>query len=258
MDLKQVNEALNNYLRLQTFPVAIRLYQPGEQLPPKIRIPTRDLGLHTTFCQGIAMARRYGWTVAVGKEDQPCPFGALALGFVPPKQGYLNGSFDESHGYMEKEAAARAAQSFDKLEYGKYDYMVVAPLHRVDFEPHVIVVYGNPAQVSRLVQGRLHEGGFLTSTSVGGIACSSMIAHPMLADECQCVVAGAGDRYFALTQDDEMCFTMPISKVEKTIYGLEESHRSGTARYPTLSFLRFEVKFPPRFDKLMDFLKEGN
>ena len=78
----------------------------------------------------------------------------------------------------------------------------------------------------------------------------------MLEDECQYVVAGAGDRYFALTQDDELVFTIPRSKIAITLEGLIEGHEGGHHRIPTLSYLHFAPKFPDYFNKLMDFLQE--
>lgn len=255
LDLKWVNDTLNTYIRPQTFPVAVKLCHSAEELPEKTRIPSRDLKIKIPLCQGISMARRYGWAIAIGKEDESCPFGALTLGFVPPRQDYLDGS---AYALSTKEAAAKTANSLSRLEYGKYAYLYATPLHRATLEPDLIIVYGNPAQVGRLIQATLlSRGGALVTPSVGGIACSSIIARTINEDECQYVVAGAGDRIFALTQDDEMAFTMPLSKVELTLKSLEESHKSGEARYPTPSYLRFEPRFPDSFYRLLDYLGKG-
>ena len=256
MDLKQVNEALNLYIRPQTFPLAIKMYQSHEELPDKVRIPKRDMGFPIAVCQGISLARHYGWSIAIGKEDQSCPHAAVVLGFVSGK-GYFNGSYPEAAGLGSKEAFAKIAQGISKLEYGKYSYLLAAPLHIANFKPHFITLYGNPAQVARLVQGAVAmSGGVLTATTLGGIACSGIIARTMLTDECQFILAGAGDRYFALTQDHELAFTIPMSKVESTIQGLEMGHKSGVHRYPTPSFLRLERGIPSAYYKLLDLLKE--
>ncbi len=256
MDLKTVNEALNLYVRPQTFPLAIRMCQSGEELPDKVRIPQRDMGTAIALCQGIGLARRYGWTIAIGRDDQSCPHAAFVLGFVPGK-GYLDGSYGESIGMGPKERLAQIAQNISRLEYGKYSYLLAAPLNIANFEPHLIIVYGNPAQVARLVQGAVAlEGGILTSTAGVGIACSGFIARTMLTDECQFVLAGAGDRYFALTQDDELAFTMPLSKVESTIQGLETGHKSGLHRYPTPSALKLEQGLPSIYYRWLELLKK--
>ena len=256
MDLKEVNEVITAYLRPGAYPVAVRMCASESEIPEKVRRPKRDLGIQVTVCQVLSMARRYGWAVAISGEDQQCPHGAVALGFVKPKPAYLDGSFATPT--ANREAVAKTLQAMPKLEFGKYRYMLAAPLHTASFEPQLIVIYANPAQVARLIQSSLHDrGGGLTSTTLGGYACSSIISQALLTDECQFVVAGAGDRYFALTQDHEMTFTMPVSKVEMTMKTLKESHDSGRWRYPTPSYLRFQAELPPRFYQIMDYLKQG-
>ena len=256
MDLKEVNEALNTYVRLQQFPIALRVCQSEAEIPDRARRPKRDLGHKIALCQSFSMARRYGWTVASGKEDQVCPFGAVAMGFLPLKPGLLDGSFHEAGGLGSKERGAKSMQDMPKLEYGKYSHLLVAPLHAATFEPHVIVIYAMPAQVGRLVQGALyHRGGSLPSTAAIGIACSRLIGATILSDECQVVVAGGGDRIMALTQDHEMAFTIPMSRVEETIRGLEAGHRTGIQRYPTVSYLQFEPIFPESYRKVMELLE---
>ena len=254
MELKEINEALNTYIRPQSFPLAIRMVEKGGMLPEKARLPKRDLGMAITACQGMAMARRYGWTVAVGKEDQACPHGHAVLGFVPPGR-YRDGSLAEEAGLGPKEAFERTARTLSLLEYGTYSHLLVAPIHSAAFDPHFIMVFGNPAQVARLVQGATAlSGGSLTFTASGGIGCSVSIGHTMATGECQVVLSGAGDRYFALTQDHEMAFTIPMGKAEEIIQGLEFGHKNLGHRYPTPSWLRFEGQLPKPYYRFTELL----
>jgi len=257
VDIKKTAEALNLFLRPQSHPVAVRMCKPSEELPEKARLPKRDLGISVPVCQGLAMARRYGWTVAVGKEDQVCPHGHAVMGFVP-KELYADGVLAEATGVGKKEEFARGAKALTTLQYGKYRYLLVAPLEKAGFEPHLIMFFGNPAQIARLVQALTFKSGeLLHFVAGGGRACSVFIARTMLTDECQVVLAGAGDRYFALTQDHEMAFTIPVSRAEEVVAGLEMSHRAGL-RYPTPSWLRFEGQLPPAYYKFSDLLlQEG-
>ena len=256
IDLKEVSERLDFYVRPQTFPIAIRMCQSDETLPEKAKLPRRDMGVQLTVCQGIAMVRRYGRVIAIGKEDQCCPHAAVVLGFVKGR-GYRDGSYAESLGLGTKEQFAKIAQGLSIFEYKKYSYLLVAPLHSTEFQPHLILLYGNPAQVARLVQGAVAmTGDVLTSTAGSGIACSTMIARTMLTDQCQFILAGAGDRYFALTQDHELAFAMPISKVESTLRGLEIGHKSGMHRYPTPFSLNLTNPVPPAYYKWLDLLNK--
>ena len=56
-------------LRLKTFPVAARFLQNKADLPEKTRRPSSALGKSIAVCQGVTMARDYGWTIGLAKED---------------------------------------------------------------------------------------------------------------------------------------------------------------------------------------------
>lgn len=258
MELHKISRALDLYIRPQTFPVAIRMSSSAGEIPQKAKRPKRDLGKQMAVCQGIALARRYGWLIAMGKEDMLCPLGALTLGFLPAKASFLDGSFPVAFWVKNQTIGARIAQGLPRLEQGKYTHMVTAPIHRANFEPQVIIVYGNPAQVARLIQAAVYgTGEALTSSSAGGYACSQEITTTILSNECQFILSSGGDRVIAQAQDHEAAFAAPMSKVEALIEGLEGSHQAGV-RYPTPSFLTFEPEFPPVFGELMDYLRQGS
>ena len=136
--------------------------------------------------------------------------------------------------------------------------MVVAPLDRAEFVPHVIVIYGNPAQISRLIEAAVYATGQpVISSNIGALACSEEITRTILTDRCQLIVAGGGDRIMAQTQDDEASFAIPIGKAEEIVEGLEGTHKRGW-RYPTHSFLTYKAQFPPSFGELMDYLRQDD
>jgi uncharacterized protein (DUF169 family) len=253
LNMKAINEALNTYIRPQSYPLAVRACTADEELPQDVCLPKKKLGISITLCQGLAMARRYRWAVAVDKEDQACPHGHVVLGFVRSER-YLDGSLAEKAGLETRQQFANRARHLTFLEFSRYKCLLAAPLEMTTFDPHFILVYGNPAQVARLVMGATFQSGSpLNLTAGGGIACS-LLAKTILTDECQVILAGAGDRYYALTQDHEMAFTIPVSKIEATIEGLEMSTKTMGHRYPTPSFLRFNVPIPESYKKLSELL----
>jgi uncharacterized protein (DUF169 family) len=227
MNLKQVNETLNIYIRPQTFPVAIKLYGSGETLPEKIRMPVRDLGYQITLCQAVALSRRFGWVVAVGKEDQCCIGGHATMGFMdnPPQGGLMD---------VEK-----------RHEPGKYQYMVSAPIDRADFEPDILCLYINSAQAMRLAQAANNGGGGIAPNAATGMGdCGDIMARTLKTDLCQFILPSGGDRVFGSTQDHEVIFTIPKSKIELMMKALEDTHKAGF-RYPVLTDVRHRPNLPP-------------
>ena len=70
-DLKELNQALNTYIRPLTFPLAIKMLKSKEEIPERTRRPFEQMKKKVAICQGVGMARKYGWAVAMGKENMP-------------------------------------------------------------------------------------------------------------------------------------------------------------------------------------------
>jgi len=256
MDLKQINDAINYYVRPQTFPVAVRLCQSAAEIPGEAMIPLRDLGHRILPCHAITRARRFGQTVAVGKEDARCPYGELVLGFLPATKGFAEGWIT---GYVpNKEAGAKIAQVMPRLEYGKYSHLLTAPLDKASFTPHIIAIYGDGAQVMRLIQGTLRgRGGALSSSCMGAFGCSRFIAWTMNHDECHYHIPGGAERMSALTQDHEIAFIAPMNRMEALIEGLKGGAEAHFTDYPIRGNLGGEPGLPAEYASLWDHLHQN-
>ena len=247
MDVKTADRELQLYIRPQTFPVAIRMLRPGEEIPEKARRPARDFKKLSMNCQVIDMARRYGWMIALTREDHICSLGIAALGFEKPTHLHSSGTLCEGMYTETKSAGQRSEAAVDKFAPGEYSTLLVAPLDRTTFEPHLVCIYANPAQVMRLTQAALWKrGGKLTSSFGGRIDCSEIIVTTMRTDQPQVILPCSGDRIFGQTQDHEMAFTIPWSQIEEVIEGLRGTHAGGI-RYPITQFLEYEAKLPPKY-----------
>jgi MtaA/CmuA family methyltransferase len=247
IDVKTADRELATYVRPQTFPVAIRMLRPGEPIPERAKRPARDFKKLSMNCQVIDMARRYGWTIALTRDDHICSLGIAALGFEKPTHLHTSGTLCEGMYTETKEAGQRSEAAVDRFPAGEYDALLVAPLDRATFEPHLVCVYGNPAQVMRLTQAALWKrGGKLTSGFSGRVVCADIIVTTLQTGEPQVILPCSGDRIFGQTQDHEMAFTIPWSRIEEVIEGLRGTHQGGI-RYPITQFMEYEAKLPPRY-----------
>src|SRR2546430_9792420 len=91
IDVKTADRELQFYIRPQTFPVAIRMLGPGEAIPERARRPARDFKKLSMNCQVIDMARRYGWMIALTREDTICSLGIAAMGSGNPTHRHNSG-----------------------------------------------------------------------------------------------------------------------------------------------------------------------
>ena len=258
MDLIGLSKAVETYVHTETPPVAVKLLKSAGEIPERAKMPVRDFGVTMPLCQGMALARRHEMVVAMGADDMLCPLGAVAMGLLPAKEGFLDGRFGIPYWAPDGESAARLLQGMARLDYGKYTHVVMAPLERTAFEPDVIVMYGNPAQVGRMVQTVVNiTGGPVSSRSIGGTSCAEQIARTMLSGQCQSVLVGAGERMLALTQDHETSFALPANMVDAFVAALETTHKLGV-RYPTRSWLKFGAAMTPAFAKMGEYLREDD
>lgn len=251
IDPKIVAAKLDEYVRPTTFPVAVKFLRGGEAPPPKARRPLADMQRHVTVCQGWAIARRYGWTTVLRAEDMKCPLGALVAGFAAPNKFYDEGNLCFGMYTADAQAGARSEASVPKFAPGEIDGIVFGPLAKCDYQPEVLIVYGNAAQVMRLVAAWLYKrGGRIQSSFAARMDCSDHLVVPLRTNEPQVILPCNGDRIFAGAQDDEMAFTLPWGKVGELVDGLEGTQKGGI-RYPIPSFLTYEPGMPRKYEELL-------
>lgn len=250
----KLDETLQKYIRTATFPVAVKISKEPA-LPPKAKRPMTTFGHPINLCQGIAIARRYGWTMGFLKEDHGCANSLVIMGMVEEPDFIKDGSIVYPLYTENLETGAVTQQATPRMPGGEINSILLAPLHRADFDPDVVLIYGNPGQIVRLVQGALYKtGGTINSKFMGRAACGSEIVTTLLTGECNVIIPGGGEKVFAMTAEDEMVFSVPAAKIDDLIEGLAATHKAGAARIPVPQFgLRAEPEFPEPYKKLEDY-----
>lgn len=253
----EYDEKLNQYLRLNTFPVTVKFLKSWEEIPERARRPRKHMDNRFTTCQAIAMSRRFGWVLALGREDSSCVLGAMALGLEKRLPHYTEGNLCVELYTENLEAGRFSEESVPRLPEGKYVGVVTAPLHRTTFEADSVVIYGNSAQIMRLGQAYLWKrGGTLKSEFRGRIDCADLAIAPVTSGEPQMIVPCTGDRIFGQVQDHEVAFSFPFSLLDEILEGLGATHQAGAARYPVTNWLNYTGGFPPSYDEYRQMLDE--
>jgi len=230
-DFNQFGRRLEEQLRLNTHPLAIRILRDKDEVPPDAFRPLERLGKCLSTCQAFALSRRFGETVAQLFEDMWCPEPVIGFGLAEPPQFFFEGKTRYPDGVASLEAGANWASEFPRLPVGEYIGVVSAPLTTAGFEPDVAVVYCDSAQLLRLLLGVAYDDGRDIKTTLGGhSACVYAVVPSMLSGECTASVPCRGDRGYAGTQDGEMIFTIPRDKIGRVVHGLDQG---GTSTVPT-------------------------
>ncbi len=225
-------EEIRNLLRLKTFPVAVKLLEEGEDIPEGAKRPMSDLGHHLALCQGFSMSRREGTLVAMLKEDMWCFMPVIGFGLAEPPEYFLEG-----HGFSQfttstMEGARNRAHEFPRLKTGKYIGVVSAPLETTNFEPDLVIIYCDPAQLRLLLMAKAwRDGRGIACTLTAGAACVWSLVPAIQSEECQVAVPCPGEQTKAMAQDDELIFTVPRGKLEDVVLGLRYLDEHGL-RFP--------------------------
>jgi uncharacterized protein (DUF169 family) len=256
MEPASLAKHLDSHLRVATFPVGIKTLAPGDPLPEKVKRPSQ-LGVKVAVCQAVSFARRHGWTLAVSGEEVSCPLAKAAFGFGERNEYYTSGGLAEGMYAASREAGARFEAALAKYAPGECGHVVAGPLARVSYVPDTVLVYGNPAQVLRLLNACLYKkGGSLKSTFSGRGVCTDIIIRGRQTGEPQLILPCYGDRIFGMAADDEMAFTFPFSLAEEVVEGLEKTHAGGI-RYPIPLYQRYQAEFPKSYQELERLWAEG-
>lgn len=241
-DWMKIGRSLEEILRVQTYPLAVKLVKDESEFPERTRRPEQKIAV----CQGLTMSRRYGWTMGITEKESGCPAANLAYGWTKLIDEKAMAEFFLGAGYVSDEAGAKAiVQNLDRLEPKDYDGVIISPLTRTRIVPDVILVYGNPAQIMRLIQGAMHKEGNKVKSELAGMAasCTGGIVRTFNTGECQVVIPGNGDRIFAATYDNEMLFAIPAAKAEDIISGMRAQR---LAKYP----IPVALPMPPPFPRI--------
>lgn len=238
---QELGKELRSYIHPETFPVAIKILKEKESIPNGTRTPIKDLRVKIAHCQAQAITRKYGWTLAMTKEDLGCAISGHTYGWEladPDAAIHFLTRMNYAH---DSDSALKILQSFRTLKPGQCEAVLYSPLEWTKVTPDVILIYVNPAQLMRCIHGSTQRTGQPLTSSFSGRAasCSEGVLGAFLDQSPKVVIPGNGDRVWATTQDHEMAYAFPASHLKDLVEGLARTHERGI-RYPIPSFLRYQ------------------
>ena len=222
-NFKEAADTILRYLKISTFPLAVKYVNSAKEFPDRAKRPSM-LGMKMPFCQINTIARKWGWTMAVTPEEVNCAAALLAFGWgelgpeVNREEELIN--FMISAGYVKDSNAAK--RTLEKMMFLTGEKKIsskgltVAPLVKgVIEDPDVILIYGNAAQMARLVQSMVYmEGGVIESQAQIGLSCVGEMIKPMAENKAGFIIPGRGERRLGMAADDELAFALPAGKLD--------------------------------------------
>ncbi len=228
MDRKQQHEWLVRTLGLQTLPVAVRYLREWSE---DEEWELADAGYYRpkaplNVCQFVGQARHHGRKVVATAEDQACNIGALVTGTHPFDEGMKHGEIAKRDGVRKTPECCEAMfKTLPRIPFCEVKAIAFAPLEKMGEEPDQVIVYGNPLQILKLVQGYVYaeEPRFTITTCakygvcVEGMAQAYVTGKPAVAFPCR------GERVSSIVQDQELSITIPYPMLSGVIEGFERT-----------------------------------
>jgi uncharacterized protein (DUF169 family) len=204
-DFNKYGEELEKTLMLRTSPIAVKMLEKEADIPKGAVRPKKDRGYHIAQCQAFALSRRDGMTVAMLKGDNWCPTSVIAYGLE-----------------KKPESLAKWVHPYDCFEYGKYIGIVSAPLKSANFVPDVVIAYLKPAQLRALLLSLKVTDVPQVSGHYFPPSCGWSVVEPMKTGKYWVVLPDPGEYQRALTEEGDMIFSVPQSKMQVLMAGLKQ------------------------------------
>jgi uncharacterized protein (DUF169 family) len=205
-ELNRYGEDLERLLLLRTSPLAVKMLEREEDVPEGAIRPKKDRGIHLAQCQAFTMSRRKRVSVAMLKEDNWCFAPLIAYGMVDKPDDPM----------LEKIVA------FPCLERNKYVGIVSAPLKTANFEPDVVLIYSNTAQLRNMLLPSHFKDEPIVNSHFFPPACSYIIVPVMEKGQYLVTLPDPGEAERAMAGEDEIILSVPAGKLEEMVSGVRE------------------------------------
>lgn len=239
-------KSFDGYLRLKTFPLAFKLLASTAALDKVKGI--RRLESKPRMCQLITLARVHGWTLGATADELGSPVCASIIGLIEPPPELVEGKVLSGIMYKTAGDARKHEAAVVRLPTGKFKALAVAPLASNKFEPDIVLIYGNPAQIFMLAAAlQWQDFEPVSGQCVGESSCSDAIARCYLTKKPSIALPSYAERRYGQAQDDEMVIALPAAGVARALNGLKGLYEGGI-RYPIPSW-GAQVKAPSLLEK---------
>ena len=217
-------------MRLKSFPVAFKLFEDRQAMA---KIPfIRRMNHKSTLCQLINLVRSFDWTVGAELDDFMSVVCPSIIGLTDIPDYMKDGTFRSIVWTKSRRDAKKFENEIPRLPVGKYEAVAMAPLVYNPFDPDIVLIYANPAQIMLLINSlQFEDYEVMQFYCVGESSCSDAIARCYLQGKPALSIPCYGERRYGHAQDDELVMAIPAAMMDKALNGMEALYRRGI-RYP--------------------------
>ena len=231
-------------MRLKSFPVAFKLLEHKQDIE---KIPfIRRVKHKSTLCQLLNLVRNFDWTVGADLDDFMSLMCPSIIGLTDIPEYMKDGTFRSIVWTKSRADGKKYENGLPRIPLGKYEAVIMAPLVYNPFDPDIVLLYANPAQMMLLINSlQFEDYEVMQFFCVGESSCSDAITRCYLTGKPSLTIPCYGERRYGHAQDDELVMALPAEMIDKALKGMEALYRRGI-RYP-ISYAGAEADIAGQF-----------
>lgn len=218
MDYRELGEKLNELLRLENEPAAIK-WSVGDP-----RNVEKEEG-KSRFCKKLQKAMD-GETFYATLEEEECMGGARYSGLKDMREYPANvqsGAFMVPKGlYKSIPAVQRSRENETYINPGIFTAIIFAPLDKAEFEPDVIFMVSNAKQGMEILHANAYDSGTHGIGADAAPICSSMAATPYMAGKVTYGFSDVASRQNMDLNQEDIMVSIPGCELSRIVSNLSE------------------------------------
>ena len=163
---KKMGQEFIDKLKLRTFPVAVKMILPGEEVPSNALRPQEVFGREIPACMGYTWCRRSGFSFYFSGSDIACkPASVHYFGLEQTEDpDDVFKAWERKAKYkINAEAEKKSRENDATLKFGEIQGFIVSPLNMTIVKPDLVMIYTSPVNLSHLILGATYNGDCITS-----------------------------------------------------------------------------------------------
>lgn len=224
---------MQHMLHLKTGPLALKRLEKDEDL---VEVGKVYRFPHTfTLCQALYMARAYGLTVGITATDPMFDRCKRLHGLKEAPEDAMREEADWLSATWFGSSDDAFQQQLDSPREPRAAAIVLTPLSRSKFEPEVVLVFADPAQMVMLLCGLQKEKyERFQFFFIGEGACADSLGQCYKSHKPALALPCYGERAMGQVADNELLLALPAGEVERAVSGMLRLAKVGF-RYPIAS-----------------------
>ena len=218
MVFKKIDLEIFKDLQFEIQPVGIKYHSLK---PEGIKKLTQRMAL----CEMLKIAQG-GEIFYADVENHACEAGPYILGQKDAEEQFINGEYGAGlEAYKDRRAAAVVYQHIPKLKKNSTNYITFAPLSKLFFEPHVLILLADINQTWILMRALSYESGEAWQSHYSTVmGCSWIFIYPHLSGEVNFISSGLGFgmKRRKLFPDNLHFVCIPLKRLPAIIRSLRE------------------------------------